>query len=132
MVYENAKFLLYSPIILPYLTLFKKSNSDKTNVHRTPQILAGFMAGTITAICMNPMDVVKTRIQTQTIQEIDKSTSVTMYRNVFHGLKNLLGEEGVRGLSKGLIPKLMSRGPLSAMSAVIFELVLYYSRNDLE
>lgn len=127
-VYENAKLFLYDPLILPYLTLRSKFNDDKTNVHRMPQVLAGFIAGTVTALCMNPIDVVKTRIQTQHIQAVDKSTSMTVYKNVFHGLKNLFKEEGIRGLSKGLIPKLISRGPLSAMSAVVFELVLYYSK----
>lgn len=114
------------------MAFLTKSKNDKNNVYRTPQVLAGFMAGTITAVFMNPIDVVKTRIQIQTIRKVDKLTPVTAYKNVFHGLKNLLVEEGVRGLSKGIIPKLMSRGPLSAMNAVIFELVLYYSRNDLK
>jgi hypothetical protein len=132
MVYENVKIFLYNPVILPYLTSSSKSNDDKTHIHRMPQVLAGFIAGTITAICMNPIDVVKTRIQTQKFQALDRSTPTTAYKNVFHGLKNLICEEGVRGLSKGLIPKLISRGPLSALNAVIFELVLYYSRNDFD
>jgi hypothetical protein len=131
MSYENVKLLLYRPSILPYLTWSKSSDNETNKVHRIPQFTAGFIAGTITSTCVNPLDVVKTRIQTQNIQTLGTTSSTVMYKNIFHGLQCLWREEGVHGLLRGVLPKLMSRGPLSAMSALIFELVLYYSRDDL-
>ncbi|UJR33405.1 hypothetical protein I4U23_020851 [Adineta vaga] len=130
--YENVKYLLYHPSILPYFTGRKQSNDQTHSVNRLPQFTAGFVAGTITSACVNPLDVVKTRIQTQHIYTSSKtSSSPVMYKNTFHGLACLWREEGVHGLFRGILPKLMSRGPLSAVSAIVFELVLYYSRDDL-
>jgi len=131
MAYENFKLLLYSPSILPYLIWSKSSDDKPTDVHRIPQLTAGFIAGTITSACVNPLDVVKTRIQTQNIGTLGITSKTVMYKNMFHGLKCLWREEGINGLMRGVLPKLMSRGPLSAISALIFELVLYYSRDDL-
>ena len=131
MSYENVKLLLYRPSILPYLTWSKSSDNETNGINRIPQFTAGFIAGTITSTCVNPLDVVKTRIQTQNIQPLGTTSSTVMYKNIFHGLQCLWREEGVHGLLRGVLPKLMSRGPLSAISALIFELVLYYSRDDL-
>lgn len=129
--YENVKLLLYSPSILPYFTWSKSSEDDTKGVHRLPQFAAGFVAGTVASTCVNPLDVVKTRIQTQNIHTLGKTASTTNYKNIFHGLKCLWVEEGMHGLLRGVLPKLASRGPLSAFSALMFELVLYYSRNDV-
>ncbi|CAF0727619.1 unnamed protein product [Rotaria sordida] len=129
--YENVKLLLYRPSILPYLVWSKSSDDKKTEIHRIPQFTAGFIAGTITSTCVNPLDVVKTRIQTQNLYISDTKSSPIMYKNMFHGLRCLWHDEGVHGLLRGVLPKLISRGPLSAISALIFELVLYYSRNDI-
>ncbi len=131
MAYENIKALLYRPSILPYFIWSKPSDSKPTDVHRIPQFTAGFIAGTITSTCVNPFDVVKTRIQTQNVNTLGTTSSTIMYKNMLHGLKCLWREEGINGLMRGVLPKLMSRGPLSAISALIFELVLYYSRDDL-
>jgi solute carrier family 25 iron transporter 28/37 len=131
MTYENIKYLLYRPSILPYFIWSKSSKDESTAVHRLPQLTAGFLAGTVTSTFVNPLDVVKTRIQTQNINTLGTTSSTLMYKNMVHGLKCLWREEGVHGLMRGILPKLMSRGPLSAISALIFELVLYYSRDDL-
>ena len=130
--YENIKLLLYRPSVLPYLVWSKSADERTADVHRIPQFTAGFIAGTITSACVNPFDVVKTRIQTQNINTLGTTASTVVYRNIFHGLQCLWREEGVNGLMRGVLPKLMSRGPLSAISALIFELVLYYSRNDVQ
>ncbi|CAF0728917.1 unnamed protein product [Adineta ricciae] len=129
--YENVKTLLYHPSILHYFTWKKSSKDDTHAVHRLPQLAAGFVAGTITSACVNPLDVVKTRIQTQNIDTLGKTSSTVLYRNTFHGLACLWREEGINGLFRGVLPKLMSRGPISALSALVFELVLYYSRDNL-
>lgn len=130
--YENVKKLLYSPSILPYLVWSKSSDENNIDIHRIPQVTAGFVAGTVTSACVNPLDVVKTRIQTQHIPTLGTNKSTVIYKNIFHGLKCLWSEEGMQGLLRGVLPKLMSRGPLSALSALIFELVLFYSRDDIQ
>lgn len=129
--YENVKSVLYSPSLLPYFIRKDSASDNKSEVHRVPQILAGFCAGTITSAAINPLDVVKTRIQMQNIRTLGTTTTTIIYRSTFHGLQCLWRDEGIHGFLRGVVPKLISRGPLSAMSALVFELVLYYSRKDI-
>ena len=101
-----------------------------TEVNRGPQLAAGFIAGTVTSSLINPLDVVKTRLQVQDSQSPSTAGKPKPYRNFVHGLRQVYVEEGVRGYVRGLVPKLVSRGPLSAMSSLMYELVLYMSRMD--
>ena len=103
-----------------------------TEVNRTPQLAAGFIAGTVTSSLINPLDVVKTRLQVQdsTHPASGGKAAKGRYRNFLHGLRQVYVEEGMRGYVRGLVPKLVSRGPLSAMSSLMYELVLYLSRNE--
>ena len=103
-----------------------------TEVNRAPQLAAGFIAGTATSSLINPLDVVKTRLQ---VQDSTHPTSAGgekaakgRYRSFWHGLRQVYVEEGVRGYYRGLVPKLVSRGPLSALSSLMYEVVLYLSR----
>ena len=105
-----------------------------TEVNRTPQLAAGFIAGTVTSSLINPLDVVKTRLQVQDSTHPTSGGKAVKgrYRNFFHGLRQVYVEEGMRGYVRGLVPKLVSRGPLSAMSSLMYELVLTLSRKDQE
>ena len=103
-----------------------------TEVNRMPQLAAGFIAGTVTSSIINPLDVVKTRLQVQdsTHPASGGKAAKGRYRSFVHGLRQVYLEEGMRGYVRGLVPKLVSRGPLSAMSSMMYELVLYLSRNE--
>ena len=110
-----------------------------TEVNRLPQLAAGFIAGTVTSSVINPLDVVKTRLQVQdsakaaTVSHAQSSPPASppaRYRNFIHGLRQVYVEEGMRGFARGLVPKLVSRGPMSAASSLMYELVLYLSRDD--
>jgi len=85
-------------------------------------IFAGFIAGILSTVVTNPLDVVKTRIQMQV-----PDVKGIPYRTAMVGFKDIWKKEGWRGLNRGLAPKIISQGPLSAFWAVIYELVLKYS-----
>jgi len=85
-------------------------------------ILSGFMAGILSTIVTNPLDVVKTRIQVQAAD-----THGIPYSKAIKGFKEIWHKEGWVGLNRGIVPKLISQGPLSAFWAVIYELALKYS-----
>lgn len=129
--------------------------SQLTSVNRGPQVMAGFIAGTITSVLVNPLDVVKTRLQVQdtygkaahdAAQKAASSAGAAAvagpaaaaatsgdpnrYRNMFHGLYRIYVDEGVRGYWRGVMPKLVSRGPLSAMSSLLYEVVMHLSKTD--
>jgi solute carrier family 25 iron transporter 28/37 len=134
MCYENSKRTLYDWLNSNH-TQNKSSDQSVTQVNRWPQFFAGFIAGTVTSVVINPLDVVKTRLQTQhtqsTInQSTNQSSSHTHYRNLSSGLMQVYREEGMRGYFRGVLPKLVSRGPISALSSIMYEMVLYLSRKD--
>lgn len=72
-------------------------------------LLCGGLAGSTAALFSTPFDVVKTRLQTQ------MPGSMQRYHSILSALKNIHEHEGVRGLYRGLIPRLamyMSQGAL--------------------
>jgi len=85
-------------------------------------IAAGFLAGLLSTVITNPLDVVKTRIQ---LQFSDSKGAV--YKKTWDAFKTIWKNERWAGLNRGLAPKLISQGPLSAVWAVIYEMVLKYS-----
>jgi hypothetical protein len=54
------------------------------------------------------------------------------YTTTIGGLKSLWKTEGLAGYFRGTLPKILSRGPISALSAVMYEMILYYSRKDVD
>ncbi|XP_021754173.1 uncharacterized protein LOC110719529 [Chenopodium quinoa] len=72
-------------------------------------LLCGGLAGSTAALFSTPFDVVKTRLQTQ------MPGSTQKYHSIFNTLQDICEHEGVRGLYRGLIPRLamyMSQGAL--------------------
>jgi len=58
--------------------------------------LGGCLAGFAEAMCLHPMDTIKTRLQLQTGHQ--------QYKNMFHCASTIVKEEGARALYKGLTP----------------------------
>jgi solute carrier family 25 protein 44 len=102
-----------------------KMKEGTVNQNYFAQIVAGVMAATITCTAINPMDVMKTRIQTQTIHNTKQEEMVT---NVFSGLKSMVKREGFKSMFKGLVPKVMVYAPFMGLSTLIYEWVLKQSR----
>jgi hypothetical protein len=161
MVYEQSKQRLYAwdnsrqqqQLDTAHSSSGKAAQSSRdggiwaaiTEVNRVPQLAAGFIAGTVTSSVINPLDVVKTRLQVQDSARAAAGTALSnsqsspspvsppaRYRNFVHGLRQVYVEEGMRGFARGLVPKLVSRGPMSAASSLMYELVLYLSKDDLK
>eukprot|EP00924_Labyrinthula_sp_SR-Ha-C_P008085 snap_masked-scaffold_11-processed-gene-2.6-mRNA-1 protein AED:1.00 eAED:1.00 QI:0/-1/0/0/-1/1/1/0/295 len=108
LVYENTKTLT-------------KRNEDK--LAQGPQwntFLSGIIAGSCSIIVTQPLDVVKTRMQT---------TEQTQYRTISSSLKQIYNTEGIRGFLRGLPTKLIGRMPLQAFLTFTYETVLYFSVN---
>jgi hypothetical protein len=88
-----------------------------------PHMAAGFLAGGTAALVSNPLDVVKTRIQTQR----GKPAALAFFR----GLQEVVRQEGLRkSLFRGLAPKVVSTAPLGMLSSIVYEGILFMSRKD--
>ncbi|KAL8658419.1 MAG: hypothetical protein Q9226_001025, partial [Calogaya cf. arnoldii] len=74
--------------------------------------LASGIAGALTAVCTNPIWVIKTRMLSTA------SHHPGAYRSIAHGTQQIYRAEGVRGFYRGLIPSLLgvSHGALQFMA----------------
>lgn len=99
------KFYTYES--LKPLVLSSQNSSAQPNTLQT--LVCGGLAGSTAALFTTPFDVVKTRLQTQI------PGSMSPYGNVFHALQEIGKNEGLKGLYRGLTPRLvmyMSQGAL--------------------
>lgn len=94
-------------------------------------------------VCDFVPQVVKTRLQVQDAAIAQAAAAAKLagpghvaapvpvrYKHMVHGLYRIWIDEGARGYWRGIMPKLVSRGPLSAMTSLLYEVVLHLSRNS--
>lgn len=74
-------------------------------------------SGALASFVTNPLDLAKLRIQ------IDRRRggSLFNYRNVFDGVRRIWGEEGMRGLFRGVGARMAFSAPTTAISLTCFE-----------
>jgi solute carrier family 25 folate transporter 32 len=80
-------------------------------------------AGAITNLCTNPIWVVKTRLQTQTLHNREPR-----YFGFFSSLCLVAKEEGIRGLYKGLAPSLLGLVHVGVQFPLYERLKLYFAK----
>ncbi|OMO79514.1 hypothetical protein CCACVL1_13609 [Corchorus capsularis] len=108
------KFYTYETLKRVMLTSMQSSAQPNT----LQTLVCGALAGSTAALFTTPFDVVKTRLQTQ----IPGSSS--QYKSVYHALQDIRTCEGLKGLYRGLIPRLvmyMSQGALFFASYEFFK-----------
>eukprot|EP00258_Populus_trichocarpa_P036276 XP_024452295.1 uncharacterized protein LOC7465865 isoform X2 [Populus trichocarpa] len=106
-VSDQAIMQFYTYESLKPLVLSSQNSSAQPNTLQT--LVCGGLAGSTAALFTTPFDVVKTRLQTQI------PGSMSPYGNVFHALQEIGKNEGLKGLYRGLTPRLvmyMSQGAL--------------------
>lgn len=81
------------------------------------QAMSGIMAGCTAAFCTNPLDVVKTRLQ---VSPLDDRGKKPLARKVLAGV---LQDSGIRGLYKGVVPRMMSMSLWGTCMVSIYELI---------
>lgn len=103
-VYENLKARL-------------KSDERFAKRARAHSLMVGGVSGAVAALVSNPMDVVKTRLMTQT------ATSAVRYRSVAHAFSSVARQEGVRAFAKGIAPRIAAKTLQSALFFAAYEKV---------
>lgn len=78
------------------------------------------MAGSLSGFVTCPLDVIKTRIQTQTT---GVEGVLRRYTGFWQTLGLLVREEGVRSLFMGVSTRIMQQAPSAALSWTVYETV---------
>ncbi|KAL7165366.1 hypothetical protein ACSBR2_041122 [Camellia fascicularis] len=91
------KFYTYES--LKQLMLSSQESNAQPNTLQT--LICGGLAGSTAALFTTPFDVVKTRLQTRI------PGSIHQYDGVFNTLKEIAMHEGLKGLYRGLVPRLV-------------------------
>jgi len=100
----------------------------------TEQIAAAMTAATVTASILNPLDIIKTRIQsgcmhTEPYQLPQRMHNYSCLRNsnIVREAYALVKYEGFKALTKGLAPRLAVCLPVMTVESVIYEIALALS-----
>lgn len=99
--------------------LLKRGNETEFDI--SAHFIAGAGAGTLAASFTNPLDVAKTRLQTQSLQVLQLK-----YWGVFPTLKIIWKEEGFQGFIKGIKPRIILHSTSAAISWTTYEFMKYW------
>jgi solute carrier family 25 protein 33/36 len=97
--------------------LYTKLNGNVENalVHTASAITSG----SCTALCTNPIWLVKTRMQLQSEARM-KNSNIALYRNSLHCIQSVIKQEGIFGLYNGLSASLLGLSE-STLQFVMYE-----------
>lgn len=91
--------------------------------------MGGGVAGLVTSFVTNPLDVVKTRLQTQHHHiTINNKEVKTMYKDSWSAIKLMVKEEGYRSFTRGLAPRVVTSVLFSSWFGLVYEFVLEVSK----
>ena len=95
------------------------NNRDKNN-----NFIAGLVAGLVGAFSVYPIDVIKTRMQNQTLTN-------KLYSNGFDCCKQLWKSDGIRGFYRGCLVQLIGVSPEKAVKLYAYTFWTKNSRNEI-
>ncbi|PGH21598.1 hypothetical protein AJ80_03031 [Polytolypa hystricis UAMH7299] len=109
--YVGLNFMTYESV-RKYLT-----PDGDLNPSAYRKLLAGAISGAVAQTCTYPFDVLRRRFQINTMSGLGYQ-----YTSVWHAVKVIVSQEGLRGLYKGIVPNLLKVAPSMASSWLSFEL----------
>ena len=109
--------VLYFPLFANLNALGPKRKDHPDQTVFWASFLAGCAAGSFAAVAVNPLDVIKTRLQTLKRAEGEKH-----YNGVRDAFSRTLSEEGVRAFFKGAACRVMVIAPLFGIAQTVYYL----------
>jgi len=87
---------------------------------------AGACAGGVAAACSNPLDVIKTRLQTQVVRE-----GVPEFSGPIDCIRKLVAKDGLNGFLKGLSARVIYQAPGAACCWLAYEYVKHVLKSPV-
>ncbi|KAJ3351748.1 Mitochondrial carrier protein ymc2 [Allomyces javanicus] len=112
----GAYFLMYEYIIQ---RACQKQEVARSQLSTAQVMGAGGMAGYAMWATVFPVDVVKSKLQTDAIGKGDRK-----YASALDCFRKTLAAEGIRGLYKGFVPCMLRAAPVNAITFLGFELAM--------
>lgn len=133
---------VFGPYAMIYFAAYEKFKLTASNTSKITPIsvddlptstvaVCASAAGALAGACTTPLDVIKTRMQTQgdavalTTQSAADGGKVT-YRSTWHAARVIAAEEGLRGFFKGLSARVLWIMPGTAITFSTFEFLKKY------
>lgn len=95
------------------------SGAHVVHKHALANIAAGGLAGAVVTFLTNPLDVVRTRLQTQSME-----AEAYHYNSAMHTIREMWAAEGVKAFFKGTTPRLTQWVVFSSASAFAYEFIV--------
>lgn len=120
-IYETLKGVLLRRREVLEMGVEEGKRKDR-ELSKTESLGLGGIAGMAGAFVSNPMDVVKTRMMTQTVvRNVSSSVAGTRYRSVIDCFLRVAKEEGVHSFARGIGPRLAQKGMQYALYFAAYE-----------
>lgn len=119
----KATLLMNVPFTATYFTGYELTKRlildfrhiDDNQFSASSHCIAGAFAGAVASAATNPLDVVKTRLQTQ------GEVGARRYRGLLDALRVIRDEEGLAGLMRGVRPRVLFHIPAAAICWTTYE-----------
>ncbi|KAI1612489.1 solute carrier family 25 [Exophiala viscosa] len=85
------------------------------------KLAAGAISGAVAQTCTYPFDVLRRRFQINSMSGMGYQ-----YKSIWDAIRTIVGQEGVLGLYKGIVPNLLKVAPSMASSWLSFEMTRDY------
>ncbi|XP_063785384.1 mitochondrial glutamate carrier 2 [Pseudophryne corroboree] len=118
--------IIYFPLFANVNKLGQKSSQDKAPFYHS--FFAGCFAGSVAAVAVTPLDVLKTRIQT-----LKKGVGEDTYNGIIDCARKIWKNEGPSAFMKGAVCRALVIAPLFGIAQVVYfigigEYILGYAR----
>lgn len=101
--------------------------ANESHLHTLQFAMCASSAGAIAAACTTPLDVIKTRIQTQgDTHTMATKTMPRLYQNSWHALRTIVATEGAASMFKGMAARVLWITPGTAITMCTFEFLKAY------
>lgn len=94
---------------------FHQGSEANNKLGPVNHMLSGAFAAACGVCVSNPLDVVKTRLQTQGSLEHKR------YNGIIHCMKTIVAEDGLKGFTRGLVPRMLYLCPSAAITFSLYE-----------